>query len=178
MKNDIKQKIKKIKLLALDVDGVLTNGTINLDEKGRELKVFNVQDGFGLVLLKRCGLKTAIISARSCGAVTARAKDLKIDKVYQDAYPKLKAYRELLKELKLKDEQVCFVGDDLPDMCVFKKVGLSVAVANAAKEAKQMADYVTKKNGGAGAVREVVELILKTQGKWKEVLETMERGSR
>ncbi|MDP8212031.1 MAG: HAD-IIIA family hydrolase [Candidatus Zapsychrus exili] len=170
MKKTLIDKIKKIKVLALDVDGVLTNGKINIDSKGKEIKVFDVQDGFGISLFKKSGGKTAIISARSAEAVTARAKDLKIDKVFQDAYPKKVAYNKLLKALKVKNSEVCFVGDDIPDICLLKQVGFSVAVNNAAIETKKNADYVTKKCGGAGAVREVVELILKTQGKWKEII--------
>jgi 3-deoxy-D-manno-octulosonate 8-phosphate phosphatase (KDO 8-P phosphatase) len=167
MKKDLIKKIKKIKVLAMDVDGVLTNGEIIHDHLGNELKVFNVQDGYGLSLLRKAGIKTAIISARSAGAVTARVTDLKIDKVYQDAYPKIGAYEKLLQELGLKDEEVCFMGDDLPDICVLKRVGVPIAVANAATEVKKCSVYVTKKEGGRGAVREMVELILKTQGKWK-----------
>ncbi len=170
---EFRNKVKKIKLLILDVDGVLTNGKINLDEKGKEIKVFDVQDGFGIVFFKKAGFKTAIISARSAEAVTVRAKDLKFDKVYQDAYPKISAYQKLLKSLKLKDEEACFMGDDLPDICLLNKVGLAVAPANAVAEVKKCVDYVTKRKGGEGAVRETVELILKTQGKWKDIIKGM-----
>lgn len=164
------EKIKRIKLLILDVDGVLTKGDILLDEKGKEIKVFNVQDGFGIVLFRRAGLKTAILSARSAGAVSARAKDLKVHAVYQDAYPKTAAYQKLLRDFKLKDSQACFIGDDLPDIEVLTKVGFAVAVLNAVDEVKKRADYVTKRTGGCGAVREVIELILKTQKKWSPLL--------
>lgn len=166
----LKEKIKKIRLLILDVDGVLTDGKIVLDERGREIKVFNVQDGFGIVLFRRAGHKTAILSARAAKAVEARARDLKIDKVCQDASPKVNVYKRLLRDFKLKDAQVCFVGDDLPDMEVLKRVGVSVAVPDAADEVKKNVDYVTKRRGGDGAVREVVELILKGQGKWPATL--------
>ena len=165
-------KIKKIKLLALDVDGVLTDGRIIYDSDGREIKNFDVQDGFGFALLRRCGFKTAIITARASKAVDVRATDLKIDKVYQDAYPKIEFYQKMLSELNVNDEEVCFVGDDLTDLCVLKRVGFAVAVANGHDEIKKAAHYVTKKNGGKGAVREVIELILKTQGKWAQVLES------
>ncbi len=168
MRSSLRDKFKKIKLLILDVDGVMTNGDIVLDGQGKEIKIFNVQDGFGIVLLKRAGYQTAILSARSSQAVAARAKDLKIDKVRQDAYPKIDAYKELLKELKLKDEQACFIGDDLPDIEVLREVGVSITVPNAVSEVKQIVDYITKHEGGQGAVREVVELILKAQGKWQE----------
>ncbi|MBU0467495.1 MAG: HAD-IIIA family hydrolase [Candidatus Omnitrophica bacterium] len=170
MTDKLKEKIKKIKVLAMDVDGVLTNGKIVLDNKGNELKYFDVQDGYGIAVIRRAGIKTAIISARSAGAVTSRAADLNIDKVFQDAYPKTVAYSKLLKELKVSSDEVCFVGDDLPDIVLLEKVGFAVAVKNAASEVKRSADYVTKKQGGDGAIREVVELILKTQGKWKNIL--------
>ncbi|MBF0478605.1 MAG: HAD-IIIA family hydrolase [Candidatus Omnitrophica bacterium] len=172
MTKNLKQRIMKIKVIAFDVDGVMTNGSINLDEKGQEIKMFNVQDGLGIAVLRKAGLKTAIITARSSGCVAARALDLKIDKVYQDAYPKSAAFGDLLKNFNVSPDEVCFVGDDLPDIPVLKQAGFAVAVANASSDAKQYAHYVTKKSGGNGAVREVVELILKTQSRWKTVLET------
>ena len=171
MKKNLKDRIKKIKLLVLDVDGVLTDGRIILDHEGQEIKIFNVLDGFGIVLFKRLGYKTAIISARCAKAVTARAADLGVDKIYQDANPKIQAYQQLLKELDLNDEDVCFVGDDLPDLAILKRAGFAASVPNARPEIKREAHYITKKEAGHGAVREIVELILKTQGKWKEVLE-------
>ena len=137
----------------------------------KEIKIFDVKDGFGLVLLKWAGLKTAIISARSAEAVTVRANDLRIDKIYQDAKPKLHAYKNLLKEFKVNDNEVCFIGDDLPDLPVLKRVGFSVTVPNGVAELKKNCDYVTKNEGGQGAVREVVELILKAQGKWKKIIQ-------
>ncbi len=170
MNEKLKEKIKKIKLLILDVDGILTNGEIILDEKGKEIKIFDVQDGFGIVLFQRAGLKTAILSARSAGAVTARAKDLKINKICQDARPKIMDYKKILKHFGLKDAQACFMADDLTDIEVLKKVGLAVTVPNAVREVKRVADYTTKREGGRGAVRETIELILKAQRKWSNVL--------
>ncbi|HQP09931.1 MAG TPA: HAD hydrolase family protein [Candidatus Omnitrophota bacterium] len=170
MNKKIAEKIKKIKLLILDVDGILTNGEIILDEKGREIKIFDVQDGFGIVLFQRAGFKTAILSAKSAPAVTARAKDLKIGKVCQNASPKIVAYKKILRHFKLTDAQACFMADDLTDMEVLRKVGLSVTVPNAVNEVKRIADYMTKREGGRGAVREVVELILKAQNKWAGIL--------
>ncbi len=170
MKAILKKKIQKIKLLVMDVDGVLTDGTIALNNEGSEIKLFNVQDGYGLVLLREAGIKTAILSARSSGAVTIRGKDLKIDKICQDAYPKQGVYRQLIQELGLTDEDVCFVGDDLPDLAVLRRVGVAVAVPNAVGEVKEAAHYITKSHGGRGAVREIVELILKVQGKWEKIL--------
>ncbi len=170
MNSALNARLKKIKLLVMDVDGVLTDGKIVVDAQGKELKFFDVQDGFGLVLLRRAGIKTAILSARSSPAVTARAEDLKIDKICQDAYPKSDVYACLARELNFTDEEVCFVGDDLPDLAVLKRVGLAVAVPNAVAEVKKAAHYITTCRGGAGALREVVELILKAQGKWKDIV--------
>ena len=177
MTKHLEAQIKKIKLLALDVDGVLTNGNINIGQDGKETKVFDVQDGFGIVIIRHAGIKTAIISARRAGAVIFRAKDLKIDKVYQDAYPKIDAYEKMLRELKLKDEEVCFLGDDLPDLCILKRVGFAVSVPNGRSEVKKMAHYVTKNSGGKGAVREVVELILKSQNKWDKIVKNYSSGA-
>lgn len=174
----LKNKIKKIKVLAVDVDGVLTDGKIVYDAKGQEIKFFDAHDGMGMVFAKRAGLKTAIISAKSVKAVKVRARDLEIDKVYQNAYPKLAAYGKMLEALKAKDEEVCFVGDDLPDMIVLERVGLAVAVKNAAPEVKAIADYETRNYGGNGAVREVVELILKSQGKWNRIVKRYSSGKR
>ncbi len=170
-------KLKKIRLLVTDVDGVLTDGKIVVDAQGKELKFFDVQDGFGLVLLRQAGIKTAVLSARSSPAVTARAQDLKIDKICQDAYPKTIVYEKLIQELGCRDEEVCFVGDDLPDLPVLKRAGVAVAVPNAVDELKKASDYVTTRRGGDGAVREVVELILNAQGKWKDIVARMGRSS-
>ena len=119
----------------------------------------------------RTGLKTAILSARSAGAVTARARDLKVNAIYQDAYPKTAAYQKLLQDFKLTDAQVCFMGDDLPDIGVLKRVGLAVSVPNARKEAKNRSDYITVNEGGKGAVREIAEMILKANNKWDSIVE-------
>ena len=162
----MKEALKKIKCVAMDVDGVLTDGRIIIDSRGVETKNFDVQDGFGIVFLKKCGIKTAIISARKSGVIAHRAKDLKIDKVYAGIRPKLSAYEHMLKEFKVLDEEVCFIGDDLADLGVMYRCGVSVSVANAVSEVKQIADYVTVRQGGRGAVREVVELILQAQGHW------------
>ena len=170
----MKQRIQKIALLALDVDGVLTDGKIIYDSAGREIKQFDVHDGYGIVFFQRAGFKTAIITARDSKVVTIRAKDLKINKLYQNAFPKIHAYKQLLQNFKLKDEQVCFIGDDLLDIPILKRVGFAVAVPNAVEEVKKIAHYVTKKNGGSGAVREVIDLILKTTGKWETIMVGLE----
>lgn len=170
MDSALKEKIRKIKVLALDVDGVLTDGKIIVDSRGDEIKEFDVQDGLGIVLFRRHGFKIVIITARDSKPVDFRAKDLKIDKVYQGAYPKIEYYKRMLQELSVSDEEVCYVGDDLPDLNVLKQVGFGVTVPNAVEEIKRIADYTTHRSGGNGAVREVIELILKTQGKWDEIV--------
>lgn len=161
------KKLKRIKVLAMDVDGVLTDGRIIYDGDGKELKFFDVQDGCGINRLRKAGLKTAVISARSCKAVQARMQDLKIDAVYLDAYPKMAAYEDMLAKWGVRDDEVCFIGDDLPDVAILKRVGLAVVPANACAEARDAANMITRNSGGRGAVRELIEKILKAQGLWK-----------
>lgn len=169
----IEARARKIKLVICDVDGVLTDGKIIYDSDGRELKNFNVQDGFGIVLLSKVGIQTAIISARESKVVAHRAKELGIDHVFVGVYPKMKAYEQLVHRLKLKDSEVCFIGDDLPDLGVMKRVGLAVAVSNGVAEIKSTAHFTTRKHGGEGAVREVIDRILKAQGFWSRILKEM-----
>lgn len=166
----LKDRLKRIKLLVMDVDGVLTDGKIVFDDKGGELKFFDVQDGLGVVILKRMGIKTAIITAKGSKVVERRAQDMQVDKLYQDADNKLTALLSLLKELNLSSAETCFIADELIDLPAIKKVGLAVAVKNAAPEVKECAHYVTKKTGGNGAVREIIEMILKAQNKWQEAI--------
>lgn len=162
----MKDALKKIKMLAMDLDGVLTDGRIIVDSNGVETKNFDVQDGFGIVFLRKCGILTAILSARDSAVGAVRAKDLKIDKVCVGVYPKTSAYESLLQEFKITDEEVCFMGDDVADLKIMRRCGVAVAVANAVFEVKQAAHYVTVRRGGRGAVRETVELILNAQGHW------------
>lgn len=157
--------LAKIKVLIVDVDGVLTDGGIIMDANGVETKRFDVQDGLGLMLWKKAGHKTAIISARMSDVVQHRAKDLQIDKFFVGVSPKLNAYEALLKEWGVKDEDVCFIGDDLPDLGVLGRVGFAASVDNGVFDVKSRVDYVSTKRGGHGAVREIIELILKAQGK-------------
>ncbi len=159
------EALKKIKVLIVDVDGVLTDGGIIIDSNGVETKRFNVQDGLGLIVWRKAGCKSAIISARQSAVVAYRANDLKMDKVFVGICPKIKAYEELLKEWNVKDEEVCFIGDDVPDLGILKRAGFSAAVDNAVFEVKSIVDYVSPKKGGEGAVREIIDLILKAQGK-------------
>ncbi|MCK5214780.1 MAG: HAD-IIIA family hydrolase [Candidatus Omnitrophica bacterium] len=164
------EKLQKIQVLVMDVDGVLTDGRIIIDNDGKEIKHFNVKDGYGIHLFKKAGYKTAIISARESAPVSIRAEALGINRVYQDANPKTEAYQKLLAEFSVKDENVCFIGDDLTDIGVLRKVGFAVAVNDAAAEVKKSVHYVTEQKGGFGAVREVIEVILKSQKKWQEVI--------
>jgi len=166
----LKAKIKKINVLAMDVDGVLTEGHLIFDGDGRELKSFNVQDGFGIVILKRTGMKTVIITAGNSQVVKVRADYLHIDKLYLGVYPKIAAYEQMLAELNVCDENVCFIGDDITDCQILQRVGLGVAVKNAVHEVKKNADVVTTRCGGDGAVREIIELLLKTQGTWAKAV--------
>jgi len=175
MTKKLEDKAKKIKFLILDVDGVLTDGKIIYDSEGREMKFFNVQDGLGLVLLRRAGIKTIIITAKASKVVKRRAKDMQIFEVYQNSSKKVEVYKKILKKFHLANKEVCFMGDELIDLPVLKKVGFSVAVPNAVPEVRRIADYTTKRSGGQGAVREVVELILKSQKKWNRIIQPYQK---
>ena len=167
---DIQQKAAKIKLLILDVDGILTDGRIIYDSRGRDLKLFDVLDGLGVHLLRRMGIKTILITAKASKAIKPRARDMKVDKVYGSIVPKTKVYEKILNDYSLDDSEVCFMGDDLVDMGILRRVGLPISVPGACKEVKELCIYITEKRGGRGAVREVVELILKSQNKWQEAV--------
>jgi 3-deoxy-D-manno-octulosonate 8-phosphate phosphatase (KDO 8-P phosphatase) len=160
-----------IELLLLDVDGVLTDGSIVYTDDGVEVKAFHVRDGSALKLWQHAGKRAAILSGRTSRAVEVRAAELGIAPVLQGRADKLPAYRELLAEVKLRPEQVCFVGDDLPDLPLLRNCGLAVAVADAAAEVRADAQYVTRAPGGRGAVRETVELLLRCQGLWQAAVE-------
>lgn len=168
----ITEKAAKIKLLILDVDGVLTDGRLHYTQQGEELKVFYVHDGLGIKLLQNAEIVVAIISSRQSEIVTKRMYDLGVTHVYQGQTDKLPAYRKLITQLNLRDEQVAYLGDDLPDLPVMKHVGLSIAVANANIAVLQQVDWITTKSGGAGAVREVCELIMLSQNKLQSVTTT------
>ncbi len=170
MEQSLTDKIKKIKVLLLDVDGVLTDGRIIYDSRGRDLKFFDVHDGMGVYLLKKCGIPSVLITAKGSRTIKPRAKDMRVDIVFEDISPKTRVLNRILKRYNAALEELCFVGDDLVDLCLMKKVGLPVAVSNACQEIKDVAGYITVREGGRGAVRELAELILKVQGKWKEAL--------
>jgi 3-deoxy-D-manno-octulosonate 8-phosphate phosphatase (KDO 8-P phosphatase) len=166
----ILEKLKKIKILLLDVDGVLTDGRIIYDSKGRDSKFFDVHDGLGVYLLRKAGIKTILITAKSSRTILPRARDMRVEEVFADVSPKTKALDKIIKKYKVMPEELCFVGDDLVDLCLMKRVGFSVAVFNACQDIKKAAAYITIRHGGRGAVREVCELILKAQGKWPDTL--------
>lgn len=149
----------------MDVDGVMTDGKIVYSSSGEELKQFDIQDGLAISMAREAGLQTGIITSRASEMVKRRAEELKYDYVSQGTEKKLPAYEICLNTFKLSDEQVCYIGDDLLDIPVLKRVGFAVAVANARDELKEFCHYITDRTGGNGVVREVVEKILKTQGK-------------
>ena len=158
----------RIKLLILDVDGVMTDGRIIMNENGEEIKCFHVRDGHGLKLLLSAGIDVIIISGRKSKTVKYRAKELGIQEIYQGVKGKESLCRKLIQRKGLKREQVCCMGDDLPDLPMFSEAGISIAVADASPEVRAAARFVTRNGGGNGAVREVCELILKGQEKWPE----------
>jgi 3-deoxy-D-manno-octulosonate 8-phosphate phosphatase (KDO 8-P phosphatase) len=168
---DLGQRIQKIRLVMVDNDGVMTDGRIVYGDYGDELKFFDVQDGFGMVLLRRAGIITVMLSARKSRINPRRAKELLVDKIYQNAFDKLVVFQKAIKKFKVKPEEVCYVGDDLIDLPVMTRVGFAVAVSNAVDEVKKSAHYCTQKSGGCGALREIADLILKSQGRWMEVTE-------
>jgi 3-deoxy-D-manno-octulosonate 8-phosphate phosphatase (KDO 8-P phosphatase) len=163
--NQIEKLAKRIRLLILDVDGVLTDNAIYLDDKGIESKKFSILDGMGIWLAQKVGIEVALISGRPSRATEHRASHLKIKHVYLDKIQKKRAYQDLKRKLKIKDEEIAYVGDDILDVPVLKLVGLSICVKNANPQAKKFAKLVTKAKGGEGAVREVVDLILKAKKK-------------
>lgn len=163
------EKAKKIKLIILDVDGVMTDGSIILDNKDNEFKIFHVRDGHAIKMLSKTGIKAAIITGRKSGVVDRRARELGIKEVYQGIFNKSAVYDSLLRKYKCKDEEVAFMGDDVVDVNLLKRVGLSAVPADADESAKKWAVFISTKRGGRGAVREFIELILKSSGLWDSV---------
>ncbi|MGC1508004.1 KdsC family phosphatase [Ketobacter sp.] len=164
MTEELQSKARKIKLVAFDVDGVMTDGRLYFTSLGDEIKAFNVKDGLGLNLLRETGVEVAIITGRTSELVLRRAKDLKIDNVIQGREDKRRALAELLSELNLTAEQVAYMGDDLPDLAAIQFAGIGVTVADALPIIRQHADIITEKNGGEGAVRELCEWLMSAQG--------------
>ena len=167
---EIIERARKIKMLILDCDGVLTDGRIVMTAEGDEMKSFDVKDGHAIVMWHRAGFRSAIISGRKSAVVQKRVKELGIHHLYEMAWVKIEPYEAILAEEGLRDEAICYVGDDVVDIPLLRCAGLAVAVADAVEEVKAHSHYVTKREGGRGAVREVIELILKAQGKWDTLM--------
>jgi 3-deoxy-D-manno-octulosonate 8-phosphate phosphatase (KDO 8-P phosphatase) len=169
LEEKLRSRILPVRLMIFDVDGVLTDGRIIYHDDGSEIKAFDVQDGHGIKLLQRGGIEVALITGRSCQAVEHRAHGLGIKRVYQGVREKLEAYKEILEETGLKHEGIGFMGDDLIDIPLLRRVGFAVTVSNAVSHVIPYAHYVTRARGGHGACREVCELLLQVQGLWDEV---------
>ena len=163
---EIIERAKRVKVFIVDIDGVMTDGRIVYSGYGDELRFFDVQDGFGITLLNRADIKTVIITAGKSKIVKHRARDLKVTATYHGFMNKIDAFNQLLERFKVTPEEACFIGDDLIDIPILKRAGFAVAVPNAIEEAKKFAHHITTNKGGRGAVREICDLILKSQGKW------------
>ena len=166
-------KLKNIKLLLLDVDGVLTDGSITYNDKGQETKQFNVKDGFGIKVLMSVGIQLGIVTGRRSKALTHRCNDLGISLVFDGISDKASVLDEIQQRTGISADNTAFVGDDIPDLALMRRIGVSIAVADAHENVRAYADWVTSAPGGAGAVREVCEAILKSQGIWENILEHM-----
>lgn len=167
---NIEDRCKRIELVLSDVDGVLTDGGIYFNNQGIETKKFHIRDGLGIKLWQRAGFKFGVLSARTSHIVKVRAAELNVEVVRQGFENKLPVGKKVIAELGLKPDQVCHIGDDLTDLSLLQYVGLSVAVADAAPEVRAAAHYVTTAPGGHGAVREVVELLLKAKHRWEDLV--------
>jgi 3-deoxy-D-manno-octulosonate 8-phosphate phosphatase (KDO 8-P phosphatase) len=167
---DLTARLRRVKLFLCDVDGVLTDGRIFMGD-GKEYKAFNIQDGLGMLILQRSGIKVGWVSNRPSPVSQQRADELKVDYFFQAKGSKVEAVEAILKQAQLEWADSCFMGDDVVDLGALKRAGVAIAVANAIDEAKHVAHYVTKAHGGHGAVREVVRLILVAQEKWQQVID-------
>jgi 3-deoxy-D-manno-octulosonate 8-phosphate phosphatase (KDO 8-P phosphatase) len=169
---EVLARAAKIRLVIFDVDGVLTDGRLFFDAGGQEYKSFHVRDGLGLKLLRRTGVETAVISGRASPSVALRMESLGITRVYQGQENKLEAFDELLRDLNLAPDQVAHVGDDLPDLPLMRRAGLAVAVADAHASLRDYAHWITANPGGAGAAREVCDLVMEAQGTLRHAIES------
>ncbi len=167
----LEQRCQEIELVLADVDGVLTAGHIAFNNQGIETKQFHIRDGLGIKLWQRAGYRFGLITGRSSHIVKIRAGELGIEIVRQTAEDKLPVALEILQQLGLQPNQVCYIGDDLPDLPVIRAVGLGVAVADACAEVRQAAHHITQLRGGEGAVRETIEVILKAQRRWNDLIQ-------
>ncbi|GAB6065910.1 HAD-IIIA family hydrolase [Aquifex pyrophilus] len=155
----LRDRVRKLKLIITDIDGVFTDGSLYYTEKGESIKVFNVLDGLGIKMLQSMGLEIGVISGRDSSPLIVRLRELGIDEIFTGKHSKLEIYQEIIRRKGLKDEEICFIGDDVVDIPVMERVGFPVAVRNAVDEVKRIALYITNAEGGRGAVREVAELI-------------------
>ena len=168
------RRAKQIQVLLMDVDGTMTDGSVMLasqsDGSALEIKTFDAHDGQGLTLAVTAGLRTGVITGRSSAALRRRCKELDVEFVYEKQGHKIAAYEDVLRKTGAKESEVAFLGDDLPDLTIMERVGLAVAVGNATPEVRRAAHYTTRATGGKGAVREMVELILKSKGIWEKMI--------
>lgn len=167
----LKSQVAPIRMVILDVDGVLTDGKLYYSARGETLKSFHVHDGYGIKLLGKAGIELAVISSRKSAPLDRRLDELGVRNKFLGVSNKLSVYNNLKRKFGLQDNEICYVGDDIPDLVVMKRVGFPVAVANARDEIKQVARYVTRLSGGYGAVREVVDVILQLKGAYHQLLE-------
>ena len=173
MDKSIKERVAQIKFVISDVDGVLTDGAIYKSDSGDEFKKFNVTDGSGVAVARAVNLKIALISGRYSKATEARAKELRIEDVYNGTLDKIEPYTKLKQKYNLHDNEIAYIGDDIIDLPVMYKVGLPIAVNNAVDLVKDIALYITSKDGGNGAFREAIDWILTTQGRYEEALQVV-----
>jgi len=169
MKESLREKLQHIKILIMDVDGVMTDGRIIINDDGRETKNFDVRDGHGIKLVQRYGIEVALLTGRQSEVVKHRANELGITEVHQKIFNKKEVFAEILQKNNLNANQAAFIGDDIIDIPVLKEAGFSATVADAIDIVKKTVDYVTKNKGGRGAVREVCEMLLQAQGRWPEI---------
>jgi len=169
---EVLKRAEKVKLLLLDVDGVLTDGGIIITGEGEEIKVFSVVDGMGIKLLQRAGVEVGILSGRFSPVTKHRAFELGIELLYQGELAKVPAFEKILKEKGLREEEIAYAGDDWLDIPILKRVGLAIGVPNAWPPVNQFVHYVTKRGGGKGAVREICDLILIAKGLWSKFLDS------
>ena len=165
----MKERLQKVKMLLLDVDGVLTDGRIIYSSDGTETKAFDVKDGHGLKMIQRAGIKVGIITGRQSTVVEHRAKELGINIVYQGVKDKLVPFREILDTCSISEDEIAYVGDDIVDLPILLRVGFSATVADALPEVRERVHYVSDRKGGKAAVREICDLILKESGRWDSV---------
>jgi len=167
---DLSEKAKKVKILLMDVDGVLTDGKLYYTHKGEEIKVFNVRDGLGIKLIQKAGIKTGVISGRNSKPLINRLRELEVEEIYLGHNEKLPVFEEILKKNHLNYEEVAFIGDDYVDLPILLRVGFPIVVCDAPNVVKKTALYITKAKGGEGAVREAIEYLLELRGDLKEML--------